>query len=189
MDIEKKNTFIVLIAGKARSGKGEVAKTLEREFLIEGKKVVISPYTKYLKRYIYEITGEYSDLDDKPRDLLQNISSKIIKGKLNNKDFFINRQLEDLAFYSYFMDIVIIPDVRFEKEISIIKEKYPNSISIGIKRKNYISTLTKEQQEDITETALDNYKDYDYLIENTTLDSLKEQVTKIVDKLKKEGKL
>lgn len=189
MDIEKKNTFIVLIAGKARSGKGEVAKILEREFLSQGKRVVISPYTKYLKRYIYEITGEYSDGDDKPRDMLQNISSDIIKGKLNNKDFFINRQLEDLAFYSYFMDIVIIPDVRFEEELSVIKENYPNSISIGIKRKNYISTLTKKQQEDITEIALDNYKDYDYLIENTSLDNLNNQVINIIDKLKKEGKL
>ena len=105
MNFEKKNTLMILIAGKARSGKGEVAKIFEEELKKEGKKVIISPYTKYLKKYIYEITGEYRDDDNKPRDLLQKLSSELIKKELNNQNFFINRQIEDLSFYSYFMDV------------------------------------------------------------------------------------
>lgn len=188
MNFEKKNTLIVLIAGKARSGKGELAHFFEQE-LKKNKKVILSPYTKYLKQYIYEITGKYRDDDKKPRDLLQQISKELIKKRLNNPHFFINRQLEDLSFYQYFMDVVIIPDVRFKEEIEEIKKKFSNVVSIGIKRKNYISTLTKEQQEDITETSLDNYDQYDYSLENTSLDNLYQDGLKIIKKLKKEGRL
>lgn len=189
MNFEKKNTLMILIAGKARSGKGEVAKIFEEELKKEGKKVVVSPYTKYLKRYIYEITGEYRDDDNKPRDLLQKLSSELIKKELNNQNFFINRQIEDLSFYSYFMDVVLVPDVRFKEEIEEIRKKFSNVLAIGVERKNYLSILTKEQQEDITETALDSYKDYDYLLENTSLESLYREVLKIIENLRKEERI
>ena len=79
MNFTKKYTLIVLVAGKARSGKGEVASYMEKILKKEGKKVILSPYTKYLKRYIAEVTGEDFDDENKPRDLLQKISSELIK--------------------------------------------------------------------------------------------------------------
>ena len=189
MNFNKKNTLIILIAGKARSGKGEVASYLKDYFLKKEKKVILSPYTKYLKRYIVEVTGKEFNDEDKPRDLLQKLSSDLIKKKLSNPNFFINRQLEDLSFYSYFMDVVIIPDVRFEEEINKVKENFTNVVTIGVKRKNYLSILTKEQQEDITELALDNYCNYDYKIENTSLEKLQLDVLKIIKNLEKEGRI
>ena len=189
MNFNKKNTLIILIAGKARSGKGEIASYLKDYFLKKEKKVILSPYTKYLKRYIVEVTGKEFNDEDKPRDLLQKLSSDLIKKKLSNPNFFINRQLEDLSFYSYFMDVVIIPDVRFEEEINKVKENFTNAVTIGVKRKNYLSILTKEQQEDITEIALDNYCNYDYKIENTSLEKLQLDVLKIIKNLEKEGRI
>ena len=189
MNFNKKNTLIILIAGKARSGKGEVASYLKDYFFKKEKKVILSPYTKYLKRYIVEVTGKEFNDEDKPRDLLQKLSSDLIKKKLSNPNFFINRQLEDLSFYSYFMDVVIIPDVRFEEEINKVKENFTNVVTIGVKRKNYLSILTKEQQEDITEVALDNYCNYDYKIENTSLEKLQLDVLKIIKNLEKEGRI
>ena len=189
MNFTKKNTLIVLVAGKARSGKGEVASYMEKILKKEGKKVILSPYTKYLKRYIAEVTGEDFDDENKPRDLLQKISSELIKKKLSNPNFFIHRQQEDLSFYLYFMDVVIIPDVRFPEEIDAIKEKFSNVFSIGVKRKDYISTLTKEQQEDITEIALDDYHNYDIELENTSLEKLQSYVLDMIKKLEKEGRI
>ena len=75
---------------------------------------------------------------------------------MNKHNFFIDRQLEDLEIYSYFADIIIIPDVRFEKEIEVIKEKYSKVISIGVKRPNYQSELTKEQLDGIDRTRFLN---------------------------------
>lgn len=185
MEFQKKNPIILLIVGKARSGKNTLAQYLKEEYQKKQKKVIISPYTKYLKQYIEEITNKKIEENNKPRDLLQQISSKIIKQQLGMNHFFINRQIEDIKIYSYFMDVIIIPDVRFPEEINRIKEEFPNTIAIGITRKDYISTLTKEQQQDITEIALDNYHDYDFEIENSDLNNLKDKALEVFNQIEK----
>lgn len=189
MNFTKKTPIIVLIAGKSGAGKDTVAKYLKEEFIKKDSKVVLSPYTKYLKKYIEEITNTKIDENNKPRDYLQKISSYLIKDKLKKEDFFINRQIEDIEIYSYFMDAILIPDVRFPKEIDVIKEKFPNVYSILIERKNYISTLTEEQQCDITENALKDYQGYDFKIVNTDLVTLKEEVIKIFKKINERGNI
>ena len=183
----KKEPLIILVAGQAGSGKSTLCEYLRQEYEKINKCVIISPYTKYLKKYIEEITNEKIDEKNKPRDLLQQISSKIIKEDLKLPNFFIDRQIEDIEIYSYFMDVILIPDVRFPKEIIAIKEKFPNTISIGITRKDYISTLTKKQQEDITETALNNYHDYDFEVENDNNTNLEETARELVIKINERG--
>ena len=44
-----------------------------------------------------------------------------------------------------------------------------------------ISNLTKEQQNDITETSLDNETDFDYIIENNSNTDLNEIAKKIIE--------
>jgi len=187
MEFRQKYPQIILIAGKARSGKNTIAEYLKKEATRLNKKVVISPYTKYLKQYIEEITGNPIDDQNKPRDLLQKISLELIKGKLKREDFFLQRQVEDIEIYSYFMDVIIIPDVRFPKEIEVIKKHFTNVISIGVTRENYQSNLTQEQQNDITETALDNYHNYDFEIKNNDKIDLKIIAKKVIQETKKEG--
>lgn len=170
MNFRNKNPWIILIAGKAGSGKSTLAKYIKELFEKDKKKVIISPYTKYLKQYIEEITGEPLTEENKPRDLLQKLSSQLIKKRLGKENLFIERQIDDIEIYSYFANIIIIPDVRFPKEIEVIKEKFKNVLSIGMIRNNYVTTLTKEQQQDITETALENYKNYDEIINNNNID-------------------
>lgn len=184
MDFIKKEPLIILLAGRAGSGKSTLAKYLKKEYESQQKKVIISPYTKYLKNYIEEITNKKIDEFNKPRDLLQQISSKIIKEQLGKKNFFIDRQIEDIEIYSYFADVILIPDVRFPNEIKEIKEKFNNVISIGIIRKDYISTLSLEQQKDITETALNDFHEYDFEIENTTQTDLQKVAKELEKKIK-----
>lgn len=183
MEFQKKKPLIILIAGRARSGKNTFAQYLQEEYKKQNKKVINSPYTKYLKHYIEEITEKEIEEENKPRDLLQQISSKIIKGDLGKNDFFIKRQIEDLEIYSYFADIILIPDVRFPEEIEIIKDKFSDVISIGITRKNYISDLTKEQQQDITETALNEYHNYDFEIQTNNKIELETAAKKIIQEI------
>lgn len=183
MEFIKKESLIILIAGKAESGKSTLAKYLQLEYEKQNKKVIVSPYTKYLKLLIETITDSKITDENKPRDMLQQISSKIIKGELNNSNFFIDRQIEDIKIYSYFADVILIPDVRFPNEISDIKATFNKVISIGITRKNYISILTDEQQKDITETALDDYHDYDFEIENTDATNLQDIAKELILKI------
>ena len=187
MEYINKNPLIICVCGKARSGKSTVSKYLEKLFISDNKKVILSPYTKYLKKYISDITGNDVTEDNKPRELLQKLSSDLIKGVLNNKDFFINRQIEDIEFYSYFANVIIINDVRFPREITSLKDKFNNVISIGINRSNYVSDLSFDEQNDITEVSLDNYKDYDYTIDNSDDINLENVVLDIVNDLRKKG--
>lgn len=185
MEFKKRTPLIILIAGRARSGKSTLAKYLRTEYQFQNKKVIISPYTKYLKNYIEEITNKKVTETEKPRELLQQISSKVIKGALGKKDFFIKRQIEDIEIYSYFADVILIPDVRFPEEIQSIKEKFIDTISIGVIRENYVSDLTKEQQQDITETALNDYHEYDFEIQNNEQTNLEEIAKKMIQEIKR----
>ena len=188
MQFIKKDPIIFLVAGRARSGKGTISKIISEYYIKKNQQVISSPYTKYLKKYIEDITGNKITEDNKPRDLLQKISGELIKSKLNKPNFFIDRQLEDLEIYSYFADVIIIPDVRFKEEIDIVKEKYKNVVSIGVIRPDYQSDLTHEQLMDVTEVALDNYNEYDYtIINNKTKEELSNKVLKILESIKKEG--
>lgn len=183
MKFEYKNPKIILIGGKARSGKSTVSEILQEELENINKKVILSPYTKYLKEYIKEITGWDKTDTNKPRELLQKLSSELIKKELNMPTFFLTRQIEDLKIYSYFADIIIVPDVRFPNEIEEIKNIFPNVISIKVIRNNYESDLTLEQQNDITETALDNYNNFDFIIENDEKINLENKVLEILNKI------
>lgn len=183
MDFKEKDPFIILIAGKARSGKNTIADYIKKIYQKKGKKVVISPYTKYLKQYIEEITEMPVTEENKPRELLQKISSDLIKKKLGKYDFFINRQIEDIEIYSYFMDVIVVPDVRFPEEIEVLKKRFPNVLSIGVTRKNYQSDLTEEQKQDITEISLDHYHHYDYQLKNENKEMLYQETQKIIEKI------
>lgn len=177
------NVLIFCVCGKAGSGKSLVGKYLYDFYTQNNYKVIISPYTKYLKQYIKEITGKDVDEINKPRAMLQQLSSKLIKGKLGYNDLFINRQLEDISIYKYFFDIIIIPDVRFPNEIEILKKNFDNVFSIGVKRVNFDNGLSLKEKNDVTEISLDNYKKFDYNIENYGNEKLKIEVLNIIDSI------
>lgn len=183
MDFIRKKPKIILIAGKAESGKSSLANNLKKIYSSYNKKVILSSYSKYLKYYIEEILEEKIDEANKPRSMLQELSSKLIKTELGMPNFFIERQIQDINLYSYFADIIIISDVRFPDEITIIKEKFENVISINLVRKDYISSLTEEEIKDITEIALDNYNDYDFVCENIKDVSLELLARELVDRI------
>ena len=189
MEFKSKNNILIFcICGKAGSGKTFVGKYIHKKYSQKKYKVIISPYTKYLKQYIKEITGKSVTEKNKPRRLLQQLSSELIKGELGYKDIFINRQLEDISIYKYFFDIIIIPDVRFPKEIEVLKEHYNNVITIEVKRSNYDNGLTNIEKNDTTETSLDNYQKFDYILDNQGNTNLQNDVLNIIDNIEKRNK-
>ncbi len=80
----------------------------------------------------------------------------------------------------YFFDVIIVSDARFKDEIESIKTN--NTFVIKIEGKE--NKLTEEERKHITETALDNYNKYDYIIENkSSKQKLKEQLEKIMEEI------
>lgn len=177
MELLKRKVKIIILSGKARSGKNEVADIICN--LYKDKKVKKLSYAYYLKQYVKNISNWNGNEEDKPRDLLQSIGIDLIKNKIDSK-LLIRRVLEDIEVYSYFYDIIVITDARLIDEVEDIKNKYSNSISIRIKR-NIDNNLTDNQKKHITETNLDNYDKFDYIIDNNDYNNLEKEVNKILE--------
>ncbi len=168
---------IFLVAGKAGSGKNEVAKLIKEYYIYKHEKAVITHFSKYLKNFAVELTDWDGNPNTKPRVFLQELGAKIRK---LDKDFLINYMLDDLVLYEEYVDNVIISDVRLPLEIERIKEEKENVYSIYVVNQFELSPLTIEEQADITETALETYTEFDVIIANDKLDLLKEKVFKLL---------
>ncbi len=177
MEFIKRDPKIFVISGKARSGKGEVSKIISDYY--KDKKSIIISFGHYIKDYAKRVSDWNGDEDTKPRELLQQLGIELIKNKINDK-LFIRRIREDIEVFSYFYDIIIVNDARLLDEIEALKNSYYDTTFIRVKSKEE-NNLTTSQKNHITETSLDNYKYFDYVIENNgSKEDLKKQVESIL---------
>ncbi len=179
MEYSYKNPIIFLVGGKAKHGKDTFGGYLKQEFENNNSKVIVTQLAKYIKYYAREVSGWNLSEEDKPRALLLELGTSLIRQKLKKDDLFINRMIDDIDIFSYIYDVIIISDVRLKKEFDIINDHYPNAIKIIVRRPDFDNGLTNEQKNHPTEIDLDDYEDYNELIINTTLDSLKNDARKV----------
>jgi len=183
MEFINKNPKVYIFAGKARSGKDTSASYIKSYYESKSKKVAILQYSTYLKEYAKKITNWSGSDIDKPRQLLIELGTDLIRGKID-RYLFVNRMIEDIIVLSYFFDILIISDARLVEELEVPRKKIKNVKIINIKRPNFDNGLTKEQQKSLTESALDNYTDYDYsIINDGTLENLNEKIIKMIEEM------
>lgn len=183
MDIIYRNPKLYFISGKARSGKSTVAEILKEIYIQKGKSAAILSHARYHKDYAKAFFGWDGREETKPRELLQQLGTEIIREKLNMPLFFVNRVTEDIKILSYFFDVLIISDTRFKQEIDIQRERFNNIIAINVIRNNFDNGLTEQQKKHASEIDLDDYDKFNYIIENDgTIGNLKKQVVDIVNK-------
>lgn len=180
------NNLIYVICGKARSGKDTLVEELKDYYKTQNKKVLELKYTFYLRRYAKNILGWDGKEETKPRSFLQALGKKL---RNINSDFLIRRMLEDIEVYKDYFDILVISDTRLINEIEVIKSKYENTKTIYVKS-NKKNNLTKDELNDITETELDNYNNFDYIIDNSlSLESFLEKIKKVLSEVDKNEKI
>ena len=157
---------IIGISGKMGSGKDTLAKyinDIDPSFNVQ--QLIKSPdlHTQSGKKYYIEWLGMTA------RELLQKFGTAIREGV--DSDFWVKLLLNNSK-----NEDIIIADVRFPNEVKTIKEA--GGIIVRIERKNI------ETSSHISETALDNYKDWDMTIINDyDLDSLKRSAHYILNNL------
>ena len=163
---------IYLIIGKAGSGKNYVANLLKEQL----NNSVITGLSKYIKLFALELGIWDGNDNNKPRTFLQTTGDKL---RAVDENILSKRMLEDIKIYEM-LDIknVIISDVRLINEINYLKKSNYNIITIKVNSTKNNRILTNEETKHITETELDNYIDYDYLIENN--ESINEQIEEIL---------
>lgn len=172
---------IYLICGKARNGKDTVANLLEKIYNEKNKKVINLQYSSYIKEYAKKISGWDGSEETKPRTLLQELGTDIIRTKIDSL-FFVNRIIGDIKVYSYYFDVITVSDVRAKVEIDVPKENIDNIIAVNVIRPNFDNGLSLEQKQHFTEIDLDDYNKFDYeIINDGTLEQLEEKVRKMVD--------
>jgi len=177
---------IIIIGGCAGSGKSTFGRLLSEELKDYGYKPCVMQITNPLYSYAMNYFNYDPNTDPKPREFLQKMGIEIIKEKLGKNDFLLNRLYEDIEILSNFFDTFIITDLRLIHEVLSMKIKYEEVTSIKLVRKNYDNKLSKQEKEHVTEREIDNYNDFDYIIENKGLDDLKKQAVEIVRELERE---
>lgn len=163
---------IYVIAGRAKCGKTTFGKYLREELKTYGYKPCVMQITNPLYGYASNYFDWDPNCDEKPREFLQKMGTDIIKDKLGKKTFLLDRLNEDIQILQEFFDTFIITDARFPEEIEYFKEKYDNVCPIKLIRNDYDDNLTEEEKNHITETAMDGYEDFSYILENESLESL-----------------
>ena len=169
---------LFIIGGKANVGKNTLAKLIKQYYDEKDEKSIITEYSKYVKL----LSNEMLDWNGKkkPRAFLQNLGEEY--RKVVSPSVFIDRMKEDILIYQKYYQNIIICDARLIPELTLMKTKYPKCYTIHLisNRKN---NLTKEEQNHITEIEFDNYKSFDYTIENTSKEDLKRQIFRILEVL------
>lgn len=173
--------LIFLISGRARNGKGTASKILKEKLENKNFKVCEIQFMRTLKGYLKDYFGWDGSEETKPRKMLQEIGTDIIREKLNKPYFHIDRLCEDIEVLSNFFNVFIVSDVRLPIEIETLKERFDNVISINVTREDYVSPLEVSEQVHITELALNDYKKFDYELVNSSLNGLEDDIIKIID--------
>ena len=174
---------IILLGGRANSGKDTTADIIRDIYKEKGLKTVNIQITYYIKMYAKQITNWDGNNDTKPRTLLQELGTEVIRNTID-ENFFIRRIIEDIEVYSRYFDVITVSDCRLPKEFDSIKNKYKNTICIHITRPNYKTHLSKSQQNHITETLVDSYEGYDYeLINDSSIEDLKLKIKKTIEEV------
>jgi dephospho-CoA kinase len=171
---------IVVIGGKANSGKSTFGKYLKEHFKGYGYK----PCIMHLTEPLYSYARNYFDWNglerDKPREFLQKVGIEIIQEKMGKRDFLLNRTFEDIEVLSNFFDCFIITDARLVHEFEAFKERFDDVITIKVEREHYSSDLSEEEKKHRTEVELDSYKDFDYTVINHGLKDFNDSARDIV---------
>lgn len=162
---------IILISGKARSGKNTCGDYIATTLKYKGYKVVEDMFAKYIKGYLKDYY--YKDWDgetktDEIREKLQQLGTERIKEELNYKSFHARRLAEDFQIVQKDFDYFIVTDTRFPDEIHTMKAMFGDDIvkTLRIERNSdFTGGLTKEHLQHKSETALDNF-DFDSYIHN-----------------------
>ena len=176
--MEKKNTVIVCIGGKARHGKDETARAIKRCMDTHGGvKCLITHQADLLKHIARTMFDWDGKKDEAGRRLLQQLGTDVFRKK--DPNYWVDHLVRTFKVLDGAFDFIIIPDTRFPNEIEEFKKAGFHTVYLRVTRPNFVSPLTPEQQAHASETALDQYPFDMGIVNNGTLQDLYHDAAKI----------
>jgi hypothetical protein len=178
---------IIFIGSKANSGKDTAAEYIDEYYRSRGLDVVNIQISYYMKMYAKEIAKWDGDNETKPRQLLQDLGTELIRKQIDEY-FFIKRIIQDIDVYSRYFDIITISDGRLPEEFAAVKLAYPETVTVHVTRPGYSSKLSKDQKAHVTESLVDEIE-YDLdLVNDGTLDEFQNKCIELVREIEKNTK-
>lgn len=149
---------VILISGHAQHGKDQTAQFIKSELEQLGRTVLVLHFADYIKRYCSMMGWDGETKDEYWRTKLQHLGTEKIRQELNMPNFHVGRICEDVQILSDEYDYFLIPDCRFPNEVHYTRAVFPEqTIDIRVVRKYFENTLTDEQKNHPSETALNGF--------------------------------
>lgn len=159
-------TTVILISGKAGVGKTTAAKLIYNYLTSKVTTYVILTNFAWGVKKVAAIMNWNRKKDVKGRKLLQDIGNL---GREYDEDAWVDFMIKELqkGVPEELIDIIIVDDWRFLNEANyFFKNRGYKIFTININSPEREFLKGTEECEDISETSLDNYKNFNYIIEN-----------------------
>ena len=162
---------VILLSGKARSGKDTAA-----EVIIKNYNGLPFAFADDVKNIAYKYFGWYGEKDELGRKLLQDIGTT---GRNYNRDIWADKVVTKIQWWTWQSSdnhLAVVTDTRYPNEIQRIKHEFSDVVTIRITRDSV------EKLKHPSETALDQWTDWDYLVENNgSLEEFQKKILEIME--------
>ena len=159
------------MSGKARSGKDTAAEVILGKY--QGKTFAFADDVKRVAHRVYEWDGTK---DARGRKLLQDIGTT---GRNYDENIWVNEVIRNIHWWIWLSDphqLAVVTDTRYPNEIQRIKHEFSDVVTIRITRDSV------EKLKHPSETALDQWTDWDYVVENNgSLEEFQKKILEIME--------
>ncbi len=168
---------IIIFSGKQYSGKDTAGKIM-LEVMPDYRRCAMGDIIKLT--YGKEKGLTYEEIEKNKPLYRQDLINLGNWGRAQDPDYWLKKIIEQDGN-------IIVTDVRVPHEYEVFKNAGAVAIRVEASRETRASRGELIGENDITETGLDDIKDWDYIIDNNSdYDSFKQQVLAIADKIKED---
>ncbi len=129
-----------------------------------------------IKTIAYDYFGWHGEKDERGRKLLQDIGTS---GRNYNEDIWVNHVIRLLKWWASETadhQLAVVTDIRYPNEIQRIKHEFSDVVTIRITRGSV------EKLKHPSETALDQWTDWDYVVGNNgNLEEFQRKILEIME--------
>jgi phosphomevalonate kinase len=170
------NRVIIVLSGKQFSGKDTVAKII-LEALPNFRRIGLGDAIKIEYGEIKNLTFE--EIEKNKAEYRPDLIELGNKRRSEDADYWLKKVLAQ-------KENLIVPDIRLKHELEIFREQGAIAVRVECDRDRRAERGVLVKENDLTETDLDDVKDWDYLIENNSdLKYLENTAEKVIQDIKK----
>lgn len=166
---------IIVLSGKQYSGKDTVAKILLQN-LTNFKRIGLGDAIKI--EYGEQKGLSFEEIEKNKASYRQDLINLGNQRRSEDKDYWIKKVIS-------LEGNIIVPDVRVKRELEFFKEANAYTIRVEASRETRSQRGILVGETDITETDLDNIKDWNYIINNdSTYENLQAESIRLAKEIK-----